>query len=125
MMTKPFRVPTKTPFPPDAEALARYTLMDKAIRQSGIQINELESALGMYMVGFHFGWRILYVIHTKKTIRKYEALLDIKVSEVFEDVGPDAHRTNAYKVLDKVSNFWKFVSGDEKPPIQIDKRHVP
>lgn len=124
-MSKPFPVPTKTPAATQAEVQERYAAMDKAIRQSGFQIDELESALGMYMVGFHFGWRILYLVHTKKTIRKYETLLDIKVSEVFPEYGPDADRTNAYKILQTVSNFWKVVSGDEKPTLKVDKRLVP
>lgn len=72
--------------------------MDKAIRQRGIQLDELESALGMYMIGFHFGWKVLHVIHSKATIRKYEELLNIKVREVFPEYGPDADRTNAYKL---------------------------
>ena len=105
--------------------IERYTVMDKAIRQSGFQIDELESALGMYMVGFHYGWRILYLVHTKKTIRKYEALLDIKVAEAFPEYGPDADRTNAHKVLQTISSFWKVVSGDEKPTLKVDKRLVP
>lgn len=124
-MSKLIRVPTKTPLPPTKEALARYAVMDKAIRQSGFQIDELESAVGMYMVGFHFGWRILYMVHTKKTIRKYEALLDIKVADVFPEYGPDADRTNAFKILQTISSFWKVVSGDEKPTLQVDKRLVP
>ena len=124
-MSKLIRVPTKTPLSASEEALARYAVMDKAIRQSGFQIDELESALGMYMVGFHFGWRILYMVHTKKTIRKYEALLDIKVADVFPEYGLDADRTNAFKILQTISSFWRVVSGDEKPTLQIDKRLVP
>ena len=29
----------------------------------------------MYMIGRHFGWKVLYLIHTKKTIAKYEGIL--------------------------------------------------
>ena len=114
----------KTPLPTDQQAIERYALMDRAIRQKNIQLDELEPALGMYMIGFHFGWRILYVLHTKKTIRKYETLLGIKINEVFDEYGPDADRTNAFKVLQSVNNFWKLVSGEEKSPLQIDKRHL-
>ena len=96
--------------------------MDEAIRKNIFQIDELESALGMYMIGFHFGWKVLYLVHSKRTIKKYEGILGIKVSEVFPEFGPDADRTNAYKLIQSVSSFWKMVSGDEKPPIQLDKR---
>ena len=36
------------------------------------QLDELESALGMLLMGHHLGWKVLYLIHSKKTIRKYE-----------------------------------------------------
>lgn len=120
MATKPH--PRKTPLPTQQEAVERYALMDRAIRGSGFQIDELESALGMYMIGFHFGWKVLYLVHTKRTVKKYETLLGIKVNEVFPEFGPDADRTNAFKLIQSVSNFWKMVSGDEKPPLQLDKR---
>ena len=123
-MTDPKPVKTKTPKPGDAEVLERFALMDKAIRQTGLQLDELESALGMYMIGFHFGWKVLHVIHSKKTIAKYETILGIKVREAFPEYGPDADRTNAYKIIQSVSNFWKLVSGDERSPIQLDKRSL-
>jgi hypothetical protein len=119
-LSKPHK--TKTPRATPEQAIERYALMDKAIRGHGFQLDELESALGMYMIGFHFGWKVLYLIHSKRTIKKYEAMLGIKVSEVFPEIGPDADRTNAYKIIQAVSSFWKTVSGDEKPPFDVDKR---
>lgn len=113
---------TATPVATADEAVERYSLMDAAIRRADVQINELESALGMYMVGHHFGWKVLHLVHSKKTIKKYEEILGIKVSEAFPEFGPDANRTNAYKVIMSVANFWKTVSGEEKPAISIDKR---
>ena len=117
--------PLKTPLLTPEQAQERYAFLDSVIRQrrpEGIQIDELESALGMYVLAHYFGWKVLYLIHSKRTIRKYESLLGIKLSETFEPFGPDADRTNAYKLSQLVSNFWKAVSGDEKLPVGIDKR---
>ena len=96
--------------------------MDAAIRRGSYQIDELESALGMYMVGFHYGWKVLYMVHSKRTIRKYEELLQIKVADEFEEFGLDADKTNAYMVIMAASNFWKAVSGEDKPLGAINKR---
>ena len=112
----------KTPFASDAEAIARYKLLDDAVRDFGGQIDELESAIGMYIVGHHFGWKVLHLIHSKKTIKKYEDILGVRVNEVFADVGPDADRTNAHKIITTVSNFWKAVSGEEKVPFDRESR---
>jgi hypothetical protein len=120
----PPRPPRKTPPVTKAEAAERYTVIERAIRQGSYQINELESALGMYAVGFHYGWKVLHLVHCKKTIAKYERLLGINIREVFPEFGPDADRTNAYKIMESVPNFWRLVSCDIKPPLAIDKRTV-
>ena len=116
--------PRVTPVATDPEAIARYRLMDAAIRRGSYQIDELESALGMYMVGFHYGWKVLYMVHSKRTIRKYEELLQIKVAVgVNNNVAVmDADKTNAYMVIMAASNFWKAVSGEDKPLGAINKR---
>jgi hypothetical protein len=124
-MAAKHRKPLKTPVATADEAEARYRFMDQVIRQprdEGFQLDEMESALGMYMLGYHFGWKVLYLIHSKKTIRKYEEILGKKITELFDEVGPDADRTYAHKIITAASNFWKAVSGEEKPVEGIDKR---
>ena len=112
----------KTPSPTDAEAIERYKLLDRAVRNFSGNLDELESAIGMFVLGHHVGWKILHMIHTKKTIRNYEKILDIKVAETFEPFGPDAERANVYRALQAVKNFWKVVSGDEKIELDRDER---
>jgi hypothetical protein len=78
------------------------------------QLDELESALGMLLMGHHFGWKVLYLIHSKKTIRKYEDILGIKIREIFLETGPSSYRSVGLTLAMKASNFWKVVSGEEK-----------
>ncbi len=122
MASNKSRTTVKTPAVTPEQAVERYAVIERAIRQKGYQIDELESAIGMYAIGFHFGWKVLHVVHSKKTIAKYEALLGINIREAFPEYGPDADRTNAHALIQTVSNFWKFVSGEEKPLLELDKR---
>lgn len=120
-------IPWKTPRATASEAQERYAFIEDAIHRlpSGkYGIDEIESALGMYHLAHHFGWKVLYFVHSKKTMRKYEEILGIKLSEHFPEYGEDAPRTNAYKIIQSVSNFWKLVSGDEKSPLDLDKRQL-
>ena len=78
------------------------------------QLDELESALGMLLMGHHFGWKVLYLIHSKKTIRKYEDILGIKIRDIFLETGPSSYRSVGLTLAMKASNFWKVVSGEEK-----------
>ena len=112
----------KTPLATDAEAIERYRLMDQATREFSGQLDELESALGMYVLGHHVGWKVLHLIHSKRTIKKYEEILGIRVTEVFQPAGPDADRALVFKFIKDLSNFWKAVSGEEKVPIDREAR---
>ena len=112
----------KTEFVSQAEAKQRHDLMDQRIRDFEGGLDELESALGMYMLGRHFGWKVLYIIHSKKTVRKYEEILGIDVREVFPAEGPDAERSNGYRAVRSITNFWKFVSGEEKIGLDREAR---
>jgi hypothetical protein len=78
------------------------------------QLDELESALGMMLMGHHFGWKVLYLIHSKKTIRKYEEILGVKIRDIFPETGPSSYRSTGLSLAMKASNFWKVVSGEHK-----------
>lgn len=86
----------------------------RAIIQFTGMLDELESALGMLRIGHHMGWKVLYMIHSKRTIRKYEEILDIKIRDIFPDEGPSAARSAGLDIAKKFSNFWKVVSGEHK-----------
>jgi len=83
------------------------------IKFSG-ELDELESAIGMLRVGHHFGWKVLYLVHSKKTIRKYEEILDIKIRDEFPPEGPSSTRSIGLAISKKFSNFWKIISGEIK-----------
>ena len=83
-------------------------------------IDVLNSALGMLLTGHYYGWRFLYIVHSKRTVRKYEKVLNIKVNEYFEPIGQLSHRSAGLIEANKHSNFWKCVSGD----IQIPNRKL-
>jgi hypothetical protein len=90
------------------------SIEDHAISTFSGMLDELESALGMLRLGHHFGWRTLYILHSKKTIRKYEEILNIKIREVFDEEGPSSDRSIGLAIAKRNSNFWKAVSGEFK-----------
>lgn len=98
----------------DEQKAQLQSIEDKAITTFQGNIDELESALGMLRVGHHLGWKVLYIVHSKRTIRKYEEILGIKVRELFDETGPSAKRSIGLGLAEKFSNFWRVVSGDIK-----------
>jgi len=92
----------------------------EAIANFSGQLDDLLAALGMLRMGDYFGWRVLVLIHNKRTIRKYEEILDIRVREFFPAEGSQSHRSNGYTIATKLNSFWKAVSGD----VKIDNRRA-
>ncbi len=70
----------------------------------------------MMTLGRLFGWKILVLIHNKRTIKKYEEILGIKVRDEFPEEGPLFYKSVAYDFVQKIGEFWKGVSGDIKIP---------
>jgi len=82
------------------------------------QLPDLEAALGVLRIGGHLGWRPLALVHNKRTLRKYEDILDIKFKEFFPEEGPSCDRSFGYVAAKNIGNFWKAVSGE----IKIERR---
>lgn len=68
----------------------------------------------MLRMGHYVGWRVLIIIHNKRTIKKYEEILGINIREYFDEEGPLASRSYGYSIFKKIGQFWKIVSGDIK-----------
>lgn len=84
-----------------------------SVKYTGL-IDELEKAIGMLFVGRQVGWKVLVLVHNKRTIRKYEDILGIKVREFFPEEGPLTRKSLGYKMAEKLGSFWKAVSGEVK-----------
>ena len=112
------KVRTETP-PLTEEQSSRFAQIARdAVHNFEGTSDELEAALGMYVLGVYMGWKPLVLMHSKKTIRKYEQILGITVREEFNEEGPSSERSRAFVIARGVSNFWKAVSGEDK---SIDK----
>jgi len=92
----------------ERDAFARFTGL----------FGELEAAIGMLRMGHYVGWRVLIIIHNKRTIKKYEEILGISIREYFKEEGPLANRSYGYSLFKKIGQFWKIVSGD----VRVEKR---
>ena len=107
----------------DEQILEMHEITRKATARFKGNISELETAIGMLHFGHHVGWRPIVMMHSKKTIRKYEEILDINIREYFPEEGPSAERSLGYKWAKKIGEFWKIVSGDIKND-DINKKEI-
>jgi len=101
----------------DAE---KIKIMNEAIISFNGSSTELESALGFFYIGFYLGWKPLYIMHSKKTVRKYENILGIKVRDIYPDASDSFKNSPGWRILNSMPNFWKAVSGE----IPFDKSEI-
>lgn len=90
-------------------------IVKTAIENFKGQANELESAIGMLFLGHAFGWRVIYLVHTIATVRKYEKILGIVAKDTFPESTALSERSLGFRIAKTVSNFWKAVKGEKTP----------
>ena len=86
----------------------------RAISNYRGQVDKLEAAIGALNLGHHVGWKVLYIIHNKRTIRQFEEILGITFKDYFPDTGPGSDRSFAYETAEKLKKYWKVVNGTFK-----------
>jgi hypothetical protein len=100
------------------EELARH-LVERTIMFEG-NIDVLEGAIGAFFMGQMFGWRVLMLIHSPKTFKRYQEVLGLDFKGKLpwnpdEDVMPQdgafARKSNAYEVFLRLGDLWKIIKG--------------
>ena len=87
-------------------------ITDSAIKKYHGDADVLAKAVGMLAMARHYGWKVIYLIHTKRTIKKYEGILGVELRELVPEIGELANNSLAWKAAKKVGNFWKAVKGE-------------
>lgn len=75
-----------------------------------------ESAVGMMFLGKYMGWKIVHLVHSQATVKKYEKILGIDVKTDFDPTTDASHRSRAWNAIEGFSNFWKAVKGETDIP---------
>lgn len=122
-MPKANKPPRIAPHISDKDAAEIIARLDHLIVNFEGQFDELENAIGMYMVGRLIGWRVLVLLHNKRTISKYEKILGgINIREEFEPTTDFSNKSVAFEIVTKLGNFWKGVNGEYDDPELKEKR---
>ena len=69
-----------------------------------------ESAVGALIFGRLAGFDALRVVHSWRTLRKYEDILGITFKDRLLDRTPDSRRVNGIRYADKFNQFWKAIA---------------
>ena len=87
-------------------------VIDAAIQRFKGDSRRLSNAIGYLMMGRVMGWKVMLLMHDRKSVKDYEEILKIDSKEIFPEFGRMANKSMAYRALQKVTNFWKAVRGE-------------
>jgi len=95
-----------------------YPSIEKIMKNAAFKFSgnlpTLESAVGAFIIGQMYGWRVLRIIHGSSTYNKYEKILGIKFSDVCPDKGVLARRSVGLRLAEHLESFWKVATGKVK-----------
>ena len=76
-----------------------------------------QSAVGCLFLCMMMGRRAMQVVHSPKTIAKYEKILGVKFKDLdfIKDETENSYRSVGYTLARKAVDFWDFVRGPKSP----------
>ena len=108
---------SRRPPPVTPEEAKRFIdVIDGAIAGFEGNVDHLEAAIGMLLVGRVVGWKVILLVHNKRTIRRYEEILGVDIRKFLPEETSHSARSLAYRAVQAIGNFWKAVSGDISIP---------
>ena len=87
-------------------------IIDAAIKRFKGNSERLSNAIGYLFMVRNFGWRVMLLMHDRKSIKDSENILGIDSRNVFSEYVPMKEKSMAFRALAKVTNFWKAVKGE-------------
>lgn len=98
----------------DEQWLALKPKFEKKAAEFVGDIPTFESAWGALLLGVQYGWKVMFLVHSQNTIKKYEEITGIKFRDICEPETYLSRKSVGYKALQTVTSFWKAVRGETK-----------
>lgn len=77
-------------------------------------IVDLAHAIGAVRIGHHYGWRVLRIVISTVSYRKYQKLLNVDFGAALPEITINTERSAGYLLVKKMGNFWDVVCGKAK-----------
>lgn len=74
----------------------------------------LADSIGALNLGRIYGWKVLRIIYSPMTYRKYESALNLEFNKVLPEVTNYSKRSYGFKLVEGVNKYWQAVSGQFK-----------
>jgi hypothetical protein len=91
-----------------AEELTNH--VDEVMKNFKGDIVELSNAIGALNVGRFYGWRVLRIIISNASYRKYQRILGLEFKTVLPETTDYSKKSAGYMLVMKAERFWDAVN---------------
>ncbi|MBF0370477.1 MAG: hypothetical protein HQL52_13575 [Magnetococcales bacterium] len=91
-------------------------IIDQAVERYRGDGGVLEAAIGALFIGQYYGWRVLRILHSNSTYRRYEKILGVQFKEACPERGKYAFRSKGLQLADELKSFWKVADSAVAAP---------
>jgi len=74
----------------------------------------LADAIGALNLGKIYGWKVLRIIYSPLTYRKYQKALGLEFNNVLPETTDYSHRSYGFKLVNGINKYWQAVGGQFK-----------
>jgi hypothetical protein len=85
--------------------------VDEVMKNFKGDIVELSNAIGALNVGRFYGWRVLRIVISNASYRKYQRILGLEFKSVLPETTIYSKKSAGYNLVVKAGKFWDAVNG--------------
>ncbi len=90
-------------------------IVKRAVNSFEGYADTVESAVGALAFGRRYGWQALRLIHSGRTFRKFEEVLDLKFRDVLPERTRYSRKVAGIRLADAAGKFWQVVTAGMVP----------
>lgn len=88
--------------------------LQKSLAEFKGHVSTIETAIGAIVIGQRYGWRVLRMVHSANTMKKYEAAIGLSYEDICPEVTDLSERNIGYRVSKAIGKYWDIVMGRHK-----------
>lgn len=77
-------------------------------------VSTIETAIGAIVVGQKYGWRVLRMVHSANTMKKYEKAIGLKYEDICPESTEHSKRNIGFRFAQTIGKYWDVVMGRQK-----------
>jgi hypothetical protein len=83
-------------------------------------LTDLADSVGALNFGRFYGWKVLSIIYSPLTYRKYQKILGLNFKEVLPEIAEFTERSKGYQLVTTLHDYWQVVN--RRIPIEASER---